>query len=179
MIWNLRPTTMAKEKSKPVQAVGELQASVRPFLKELGFRARAQVCKRTTMENLRSTLESMFRSSMRTATPAVASYRLFMSMTAGFARNWGFWGPSISTSGGTSRQCNEQAAEVFRRIERNALPFFATFETRDAILNQMDAGKHAGSGSSSGGGRMRPPLRERPDGAEPRHHTIYFFSDDW
>ena len=31
---------MAKEKSKPVQAVDELQASARPFLKELGFRAR-------------------------------------------------------------------------------------------------------------------------------------------
>jgi Domain of unknown function (DUF4304) len=29
----------------------------------------------------------------------------------------------------------EQAAEVFRRIERDALPFLAKFETRDAILN--------------------------------------------
>ena len=29
---------------------------------------------------------------------------------------------------------HEQAAEVFRRIERDALPFLAQFETRDAIL---------------------------------------------
>jgi hypothetical protein len=48
---------MAKEKSKPVQAVDELQASVRPFLKELGFRARARALNRTTSDGITQVIE--------------------------------------------------------------------------------------------------------------------------
>ena len=48
---------MAREKSKPVQAVDELQASDRPFLKESGFRARARALKRMTSDGITQGIE--------------------------------------------------------------------------------------------------------------------------
>ena len=139
----MRLTTMAKEKSKPVQAVDELQASLRPFLKELGFRAPA--FNRTTSDGITQVIEfqrARFeppgapicgippepvwkiygqRWSLRSAVPCVRLHRrwqpivifMSMSMTAGFARGWGFWGPSGRTFGGTSRQCTSRLQKCF------------------------------------------------------------------
>ena len=58
----------------------------------------------------------------------------------------GILGPERQDLWWDLKAVHEQAAEVFRRIERDALPFLAKFETRDAILNQWMQGKHAGRG---------------------------------
>ena len=46
-----------KEKSKPTHAMDEIQAAVRPFLKELGFRARWRAFNRLTSDGLTQVIE--------------------------------------------------------------------------------------------------------------------------
>jgi hypothetical protein len=48
---------MPKEKSKPTQAMDELQATLRQFLKELGFRARSRAFNRLTPDGLTQVIE--------------------------------------------------------------------------------------------------------------------------
>ena len=74
---------------------------------------------------------------MRTATPAVATYRYIHEHEYdGWVRErLGILGPERQDFWWDLKAVHEQAAEVFRRIERDALPFLAKFETRDAILN--------------------------------------------
>jgi hypothetical protein len=48
---------MPKEKSKSIQAMDELQATLRPFLKELGFRARSRALNRPTSDGLTQVIE--------------------------------------------------------------------------------------------------------------------------
>jgi len=83
---------MAKEKSKPVQAVDELQASVRPFLKELGFRARA--FNRTTSDGITQVIEFQLA---RFDPPGAQIY-------VGFRQNlWKIYGQRWSLCSGVTR----------------------------------------------------------------------------
>ncbi len=154
---------MAKEKTKSVQAMDEVQASVRPFLKELGFRARARAFNRTTSDGIIQVVEfqlgrfdppgthyvgfkqnwygkftvnvgvyipevDTLKPSLKSSLPFVHEYDCFIR------RRLGALGPEHRDIWWNLDSVHEQAAEVFQRVERDALPFLAQFETRDAIL---------------------------------------------
>jgi hypothetical protein len=155
---------MAKEKSKPVQAMDEIHASVRPFLKELGFRARARAFNRTTSDGItqviefqvarfdppgthyvgfRKNLYGKFTVNVGVYVPELHTYTYPSGGKQSFVHEYDCWirerlgslGPEHVDIWWDLESPHEQAAEVFHRIERDAFPFLAQFETRDAILN--------------------------------------------
>jgi hypothetical protein len=158
-------TLMAKEKSKTTQAMDELQASVRPFLKELGFRGRARAFNRTTSDGItqviefqlgrfdppgtqyvgfRQNLYGKFTVNVGVYVPEMHKYTYPGGGELPFVHEYDCWirarlgtvGPEHHDIWWDLESVHEQAAEVFHRIERDALPFLARFETRDAILQQ-------------------------------------------
>jgi len=157
--------TVAKEKSKPVQAMDEVQTSVRPFLKELGFRARARAFNRITSDGItqviefqlarfdppgthyvgfRQNLYGKFTVNVGVYVPELATFAPPAAGKQPFVHEYDCWirerlgnlGPEHVDIWWDLESPHEQAAEVFHRIERYAFPFLAQFETRDAILNR-------------------------------------------
>jgi len=153
-------------KSKPTQGIDELQAGVRPFLKELGFRARARAFNRITSDGLthviefqlgrfdppgshyvgfRQNLYGKFTVNVGVYVPEVDKYTFPGGGERSFVHEYdccirerlGNLGPEHRDIWWDLEAPHDQAAEVFRRIERDAFPFFAQFETRDSILNQL------------------------------------------
>ncbi len=165
---SLGSSTMAMAKSKPTQAMDELQASVRPFLKELGFRARWRAFNRLTSDGLTQVIEfqlgrfdppgthyvgfrrnvyGRFTVNVGVYVPEVHKYTLPGGGERSFVHEYdcdirqrlGNLGPEHRDIWWDLEEVNvhDQAAEVFRRLERGAFPFFAQFENRDALLNQL------------------------------------------
>ena len=143
----------------------EVQASVRPFLKELGFRARARAFNRTTSDGITQVIEFQlarfdppgthyvgFRQNLygkftvnvgvyvpeldTFAPPAAGKQPFVHEYDCWISERLGILGPEHMDIWWDLEPPHEQAAEVFHRIERDALPFLAQFEARDAILNQ-------------------------------------------
>ena len=161
---------MGKAQSEATQVMDEVQAGIRPFLRELGWRARARAFNRTTSDGLTHVIEFQMGRFDPSGTHDVGFRR---NLYGKFTVNVGVYVPEVdeyTTSGGGKRSfvheydcCirrrignlgagqqdvwwnleapHEQAAEVFRRIEKDAFPFFAQLETRDAILSQWNTGK--------------------------------------
>lgn len=156
---------MAKEKTKSVQAMDEVQASIRPFLKDLGFRARARAFNRTTSDGItqviefqlgrfdppgayyvgfRQNLYGKFTVNVGVYIPEVHKYTYPGGGQLAFVHEYDCWvrerlgnlGPEHQDIWWDLEVVHEQAAEVFHRLERDAFPFLAQFETRDAILQQ-------------------------------------------
>jgi hypothetical protein len=159
---------MGRPKSKAMQAMDELQAGVRPFLKELGFRARWRAFNRPTTDGLTQVIEFQ----LGRFDPPGAHYVGFRQNFYGkFTVNVGVYVPEVhkyTYAGGgdlsfvheydcdirarlgnlaperrdiwwsfEAGNASELAAEIFRRLERDALPFLAQFETRDALLKRL------------------------------------------
>jgi hypothetical protein len=170
---------MAKEKSKAVQAMDEMQASVRPFLKELGFRARARAFNRTTSDGIthviefqvgrfdppgtqyyagiRQNLYGRFTVNVGVFVPELHEYAWNGARKLTFIHEYYCWVRERLGSLGPERQdiwwkleaIPQQAADVFHRIERDGLPFLAKFETREAILNLWMQDSPTGTGTET------------------------------
>jgi hypothetical protein len=155
---------LAKEKSKIAQAMDEVQASVRPFLKEMGYRARARAFNRTTSDGITQVIEfqlgrfdppgthyvgfrqnfyGKFTVNVGLFVPELHDYIWNGDRKLTFIHEYDCWISERLGCLGPERQdiwweldsVAQQAADVFHRIERDALPFLSKFETRDAILN--------------------------------------------
>jgi hypothetical protein len=153
---------MPKEKSKPQQAMDEIQANVRPFLKELGFRARARAFNRLTSDGLTQVIEFQmgrfdppgtyyneirknvygeFTVNIGVFVPELHEYS-FPRKRLPFIHEYdcrirarlGSIGPERQDIWWELREVPHQSADIFHRIERDALPFLAKFETRETIL---------------------------------------------
>jgi len=160
---------MPKEKSKVQQAMDEIQASVRPFLKELGFRARARAFNRATSDGLTQVIEfqmgrfdppgtyyigirknvyGKFTVNVGVFVPELHEHS-FPGKKLPFIHEYdcrireglGFLGPEQQDIWWELEDVPRQAADVFHRIERDALPFLAKFESREAILAQWIPGR--------------------------------------
>jgi hypothetical protein len=157
---------MAKAKSKVVEAMDEPQASIRPFLKELGFRTRARSFNRTTSDaithviefqvarfdppgtqyydEIRQNLYGSFTVNIGVFVPELHDYAWKFARELTFVREYDCWvrerlghlGPERQDIWWKLEAIPQQAADVFERIERDALPFLSKFETREAILKQ-------------------------------------------
>jgi hypothetical protein len=161
-------SAMAKEKSKATQAMDELQACLRPFLKEMGWRARARAFNRTTSDDLIQVIEFQLG---RFDPPGTHYVGFRQNFYGKFTVNIGVYVPEVDKytfPGGGERsfvheydccmrqrlgelgpdhkdvwwnleaeKVHEHAAELFRRLERDAFPFLARLENRDAVLNQL------------------------------------------
>jgi uncharacterized protein DUF4304 len=143
-----------------------LQAGVRQFLKELGFRARARAFNRITPDGLtqviefqlgrfdppgthyvgfRQNLYGKFTVNVGVYVPEVDKYtfpgggeRSFIHEYDCFIRErLGNLGPERRDIWWDLETPHDQAVEVFHRIERDAFPFLAQFESRDAMLNRL------------------------------------------
>ncbi len=157
-----------KEKSKPTHAMDEIQAAVRPFLKELGFRARWRAFNRLTSDGLTQVIEfqlgrfdppgtnatgyrrdlyGKFTVNVGVYIPEVNKYtfpgdgeRLFVhEYNCDVRERLGNLGPEHRDIWWDleAPKVQDYAAEVFLRLERDAFPFLAQFENRDAILKQL------------------------------------------
>ncbi len=155
---------MSTSKSKPVQVMDGVQASIRPFLKELGFRARARAFNRITSDGITQVIEfqmgrfdppgthyvgfkknwyGKFTVNVGVYVPELHEY-IFPGARLSFIHEYDCWvrerlghlGPEGQDIWWELEAIPQQAADVFNRIERDALPFLAKFETREAILEQ-------------------------------------------
>lgn len=145
----------------------ELRATVRPFLKELGFRARWRAFNRPTSDGLTQVIEfqlgrfdppgtqyvgfrqnvyGKFTVNVGVYVPEVDKYTFPVGGERSFVHEYdccirqrlGNLGPERRDIWWDleATKVHNQAAEVVRRLERDAFPFFAQFENRDAILNR-------------------------------------------
>jgi hypothetical protein len=159
---------VAKEKSQVQQAMDEIQASVRPFLKDLGFRSRARAFNRVTSDGLTQAIEfqmgrfdppgthyvgfrrnwyGKFTVNVGVFVPELHEY-IFPGKKLPYIHEYDCWirerlgslGPEQQDIWWALREVPQQAADVFHRIERDALPFLARFESREAILTQWTPG---------------------------------------
>jgi hypothetical protein len=153
-------------KSKPAQAMDELRAGIRRFLTALGFRARARAFNRTTSDGVtqviefqlgrfdppgthyvgfRQSLYGKFTVNLGVYVPEVDEYTFPGGGERSFVHEYdccirtrlGDVGPEHSDLWWDLEAGRDHAAELLQRFERDALPFFAQFETRDAILAQL------------------------------------------
>jgi len=151
--------------------MNEVQACIRPFLKESGFRARARAraFNRTTSDGITQVIEfqlarhdppgthyvgfrqdlyGKFTVNVGVYVPELHTFEYPVGGKQAFVREYDCWirerlgnlGPEHRDIWWDLDVVHEQAAEVFHRIERDALPFLAQFETRDAILHQWMPG---------------------------------------
>lgn len=153
---------MPKEKSKPQQAMDEIQANVRPLLKELGFKARVRAFNRVTSGGITQVIEfqmgrfdppgthyvgftqnmyGMFTVNVGVHVPELHDYSRFGPKLS-FVREYDCWirerlgvlGPERQDIWWKLDAVPQQSAEVFQRIERDALPFLERFATRERLL---------------------------------------------
>lgn len=142
----------------------EIQASVRPFLKDLGFRARARAFNRLTSDGLTQVVEfqmgrfdppgthyvgfrknwyGKFTVNLGIYVPELHEYS-FPGAKPSFVHEYDCWirarlgnlGPEREDLWWELRAIPEEAADIFHRIERDAMPFFAKHETRGKILGE-------------------------------------------
>ena len=157
-------------KSEATQAMDDLQASIRPFLKELGWRARSRAFNRITSDGLTQAIEFQLG---RFDPPGTQYVGFRRNLYGKFTVNVGVYVPEVDVytfpKAGVRSFIHEYdccirqrlgalgpgqediwwdlaapyertAAEVFGRIENDAFPFLAQFETRDAILKRWTLG---------------------------------------
>jgi len=163
LLANAKTEDMAK--SEITEAMDDVQASVRPFLRELGWRSRKRAFNRITQDGLTQVIEFQVGRFDPPGTHYVGFRRNFYGK---FTVNVGVYVPEVNQCIGFRKDerlfvhegdcCIRQrlgplgpeeqdvwwelgdppgvAAEILRRIERDAFPFFAQFESRGAILSK-------------------------------------------
>jgi hypothetical protein len=154
------------KKSELATVLDSLQAKLRPFFKDRGFRIRRRTLNRTTPDGLtdvvnfqmgsfdppgttyipglRENLYGRFTINLGIYVPEVARYH-----GAGEARAFvqdyfcclrerlGQLGPDHQELWWRIRDDYQLADELRKRLERDAFPFFSRFETRDALLSEL------------------------------------------
>lgn len=156
---------MATGKSDPAKTLDELQAKLRPALKECGFRARGRAFNRMTSDELTEVVQLQMGRFDPPGTTYVPGLR--ENLYGKFTVNLGVFVPEVAEQygGGASKSFVQEyhccirtrmpllgpehrdvwwdvrtdealAQELLQRITRDAIPFFRNFETRDAILEQ-------------------------------------------
>ena len=142
---------MAKEKSQAQSVMDEIQASVRPFLKDLGFQARSRAFNHRTSDGLTQVIEfqmgrnhyGKFTVNVGVYVPELYAYT-FPDKKLSFIHEYDCWirarlgqvGPEGRDIWWELSAIPEQAADVFHRIERDALPFLARYETRENVIRE-------------------------------------------
>lgn len=156
---------MTAEKSDLARTLDELQAKLRPALKERGFRARGRAFNRLTSDGLTEVMQVQMGSFDPPGTIPIPGLR--ESRYGKFNVNLGVFVPEVAEryGGGAPKSCVQEyhccirtrlgllgperrdvwwdiragealAQELLQRLTRDAIPFFGKFETRDAILKQ-------------------------------------------
>jgi Domain of unknown function (DUF4304) len=156
---------MAPGKSDLAKSLDDLQAKLRPTLKQCGFRARGRTFNRTTSDGLTEVVGIQMGSFDPPGTTYVPGLR--ENRYGKFTVNLGVLVPEVAEQhgGGAPRSFVQEyhccvrtrlallgperkdvwweirveealAEELLQRLERDAIPFFKKFETRDAILDQ-------------------------------------------
>jgi hypothetical protein len=163
---------MTAEKSDVARTLDELQAKLRPALKERGFRARGRAFNRLTCDGLsqvvqiqmgsfdppgttyipglRENLYGKFTVNLGVFVPEVAE-RYGRGAPKSFVREYhccirtrlAVLGPERSDVWWGIRADEAMAQKMLRRFTRDAMPFFGKFETRDSILEQWTAAPNA------------------------------------
>ena len=156
---------MSTQKSDLAKTLDELQARLRPTLKEWGFRARGRAFNRATPDELTEVIQlqmGSFDPPGTTYIPGLRENRYGM-----FTVNLGVFVPEVAEQYGSGApksfiqeyHCcvrtrlallgpehrdvwweigsnDALVEEMLRRLTRDALPFFRQFESRDAILHE-------------------------------------------
>lgn len=156
---------MGAKKSDFARTLDELQARLRPTLKEWGFRARGRAFNRATPDELTEVIQlqmGSFDPPGTTYIPGLRENRYGM-----FTINLGVFVPEVAEQygGGASKSFIQEyhccvrtrlpligpehrdvwwgventdalSQEILQRFTRDALPFFKRFEARDAILHE-------------------------------------------
>jgi hypothetical protein len=156
---------MAARKSDLAKSLDELQAKLRPDLKECGFRARGRTFNRVTADGLTEVVQMQMGSFDPPGTTYLPGLR--ENLYGKFTMNLGVFVPEVAEQygGGASKSFVQEyhccvrtrlpllgperrdvwwdiraeealTEELLRRFEWDAIPFFKKFETRDAILDQ-------------------------------------------
>jgi hypothetical protein len=156
---------MAAEKSDLAKTLDELQACLRPPLKERGFRVRGRAFNRVTSDGLTEVVQLQMGSFDPPGTTYVPGLR--ENLYGKFTVNLGVFVPEVAEQYGRAasgsfvqdhhccirarlpllgperrgvwweiRADAALAQELLQRITRDAIPFFRKFEARDAILDQ-------------------------------------------
>ncbi len=157
---------MTKEKSGPKRLMDDLQAAVRPALKRWGFHGRGRAFNRTTRDGLtqaislqmgafdppgtvsipglRENLYGKFTVNLGVYVPEVARHhgggeaKFFVQEYHCCVRaRLGQLGPERADVWWELTPESSVASEIEQRLERDALPFFERFVTRDAILDEL------------------------------------------
>ncbi|MFZ3340598.1 MAG: DUF4304 domain-containing protein [Terriglobales bacterium] len=163
---------MLKEKSQAQLAMDEIQASVRPFPKEFWFRARTRAFNRLTSDGLTQVVEfqmgrfdppgthyagfkknwyGKFAVNVGIYMQELHEYN-FPCTRLSFVHEYDCWirerlgnlGPEGQDIWWELQTAPEQSAEVCHRIERDAMPFFAKYETREKIIGEWIPGRATG-----------------------------------
>lgn len=140
-------------KTKSAAAMDEVQAQLRPFLVERGYRCRARTFNRMTDDGLihvlnfqmgQISLQGRFTVNAAVFVPEAARIQLglearsFISETACcIRRRLGMLGPENRDLWWGLPLHGPEVADLRLRLERDAFPFFARFETRDSILKEL------------------------------------------
>jgi Domain of unknown function (DUF4304) len=156
---------MTNGKSDLAKSFDELQAKLRPALRENGFRARGRAFNRTTADGLTEVVQIQMGSFDPPGTTYVPGLR--ENLYGKFTINLGVFVPEVAQHYGRGPSMSfvqeyhccvrtrlprlepegrdawwpilvDEALteELLRRFERDAIPFFNKFESRDAILDQ-------------------------------------------
>lgn len=155
-------------KSKAAEEMDELQSRLRPFFLDHGFKMRSRTCNRLTVDGLtevinfqmgrfdppgtsyipwfRKNLYGKFTVNVGVYVPEVAG-ALFATAPASFIGEpdccvrvrLGMLGPERADLWWKVRSNSRIVAMLQTRFERDAFPFLARFDSRDAILQELGA----------------------------------------
>ena len=154
--------------------MAEVQSRIRPNLTGLGFRVRGRTFTRVTVDGLTQVVQFQMGRFDPPGSHEIAGFR--DNLYGKFTVNIGVYIPEVAMARGLVpsqiQECDcsirarlgnlgphhvdtwwnlldidEAAADVWQRLQRDALPFLARFETRDAVLEEW-AGEATSARSS-------------------------------
>jgi hypothetical protein len=140
-------------KTKTAAAMDELQSHIRPFFEQRGYRLRARTFNRGTSDGLvhvlnfqmgQTSLQGKFTVNVGVYVPEVArveygpNERSFVQEPECCVRHrLGTLGPEHRDLWWDLLPNGPSAANLQLRLERDALPFLARFETRDSVFQEL------------------------------------------
>jgi hypothetical protein len=140
-------------KTESAAAMDEAQAQLRPFLEERGYRLRTRTCNRKSIDGLTHVLnfqmgqrflQGKFTVNLGVNVPEVwrtefeSEPRPFVNEAeCCIRRRLGTLGPDRRDQWWKLPLGDSGMADLKLRLERDAFPFFARFQTRDSILSEL------------------------------------------
>ena len=144
---------LSMAKTKTAAAMDELQSHIRPFFEQRGYRLRARTFNRGTSDGLvhvlnfqmgQTSLQGKFTVNVGVYVPEVArveygpNERSFVQEPECCVRHrLGTLGPEHRDLWWDLLPNGPSAASLQLRLERDALPFLARFETRDSVFQEL------------------------------------------